>query len=251
MMKKLALLFFLLLLPRISQAFELSTVKPQPPFGVFSTFSTQSLRQGDVSFGINIERTQSPDFYRHTLGFAYGVTNRAEITLNLPYVDGFEGESGFEDLGAAFKYRFIDQGRYGPSAAILVTGYAPTGRDEFSRNGGVGGGLALGRKLGPLMANLNAIITKPGKSSLKNEFDLLAGLEFAATHNIRALGEFQLRKEAFSSKVDLSELRFGLRYIGDSFYNTIGVGFNLKNGDPQFRVIFQIGAILERNYGRF
>lgn len=240
--------FFFLLLPapRLEAAGELGIVKPLAPYSVFNTFSAFSLPGGGTSVSLTVERSKDPSFYRHTLGFSYGISDRAELTAGLPYVDSLEGGSGFEDIGGAFKYRFYDQGRYRPAVAALFFGYLPTGRDALSRGGGAGGGLALSHKLGPLLVHANFIYTVPGKSSLTDEFDFLTGLEFAATHDVRVLGEFQLRRSAVLNKVDLSEVRFGYRFSRGDVYNTLGVGFDLKDRHPEFRIIFSIGASFER-----
>lgn len=242
--------FFLLFLlfPSVrSDAQELSFVNPLAPYSVFRTWSAFSLPKGSTSISYSIERAKDPSFYRHILGLSYGVSNRAEVTLNVPYVDNLQGGSGFEDIGGAFKYRVRGEGRYMPAAALLVMGYLPTGRDALSRDGGVGGGAALSRKLGPLMAHANVFYTVSGKDSLKDEFDFLTGLEFAAAHNLQMLGEFQLRKSAFSNSVDLSELRFGYRLTsGGGVYNTLGIGFDLKNRHPEFRLMLAFGASFGR-----
>lgn len=241
------LFFSLSLLPAApSQASELGLVRPLAPYSVFSTFSAFSLPKGASAISLTIERSKDPSFYRHTLGFSYGISRRAELTADLPYVDSLDANSGFEDFGGAFKYRFWDQGRYRPAAAVLVFGYLPTGRDNLSRGGGGGGGMALSRKLGPFLAHANLIYTVSGKDYLKDEVDFLSGLEFAAAHNVRMLGEFQLRKSAIENKVDMAEVRFGYRLSSGNIFNTFGIGFDLKERHPEFRIIFSIGAAFDR-----
>lgn len=241
------LFFFFFLLPAApSYAGELGIVRPLAPYSVFSTFSAFSLPEGASSVSLTIERSKDPSFYRHTLGLSYGISSRAELTADLPYVDSIDEGSGFEDFGGAFKYRFLDQGRYRPAVAALVFGYLPTGRDSLSRDGGAGAGMALSHKLGPFLTHANLIYTVSGKGYLTDEVDFLSGLEFAATHNVRILGEFQLRKSAVLNKVDLSEVRFGYRLSSGNLYNTFGIGFDLKERHPEFRIIFSIGAAFER-----
>lgn len=236
------LLLFPLLFVSRAAAVELNVVKPMPPFGVFSSFSAQSLKKGDLLIGLNIERAKGPAFYRHVLGASYGLTNRFELTLNVPFMDEIDGKGGFEDIGAALKYRFLDEGKYGPSAALIAMGFVPSGRDEFSRGGGVGGGLAVSRKIGPFMGHLNGLFIKSGDSALRNEWDVIAGVDFSASHSHKMLAEFLMRKGPFSSKVDQSEVRLGYRFFGETLSNTIGVGFDLKDRTPQYRIIFSISA---------
>ncbi len=245
-MKKaaLSLSIFLCLLPSVAAAFDLDLVRPQSPYGGFFAYSAETIPKGDFAVGYSLERSQKPDFYRQVVGGAYGLGNRADLTLDAGFVNGYHGQGGFEDIGAAFKYRLLDEGRYAPAVAAMAFGYAPTGRDTVSWGGGVGGGVALTRTLGPLTANLDAIITNPGQSGLHNEFDFLGSLGFPIAHGATILSEFQVRKEAYSGRVDLSEVRFGYRIMSDKLYSALGLGFGLKERHPQFRLIISVGALL-------
>ena len=239
-----ALAVLLCLLPTAAFAFDLDMVRPQSPYGGFFSYSADTIPKGDFTVGYSLERSQKPDFYRHVLGAAYGLGNRADLTLDIGYVNGFHGMGGFEDLGAAFKYRVLNMGRYAPAVAAMAFGYAPTGRDTVSWGGGIGGGIVLTRTIGPLTANLNAIITNPGQNGLHNELDFLGSLGFPIAHGATVLGEFQVRKEAYSGRVDLTEARFGYRITGDKLFTSMGLGFGLHERHPQFRLIISIGALL-------
>jgi hypothetical protein len=239
---------FLCLISLPAWAFEPDIVKPVAPNGVIQTFGAQSLQEGSYAGGINFEYVKHQTYYRFTLGYAYGITNSIELTLNAPYVYHLETDmpgyySGFEDIGAALKYRFLEQGAYGPSAAVLLMGYTPTGSDAFSREGGVGGGVVLSRRVGPFMGNVNWVYTVPGQSVLKNEWDFLAGLDFSAARNLKMLAELHIRKGQSSSTVNLTEGRFGYRLFTEKFFSTVAVGYDFKDRNPEFRVIVSLTLV--------
>ncbi len=223
--------------------FEFTGVRPLAPYGVFSAFSAQSPPRNAVSFGLNVEVARTPDSIKYIMGAAYGVTNRVEVMLTLPYVDGFQDTSGLEDFALAGKYRFLDEGRYGPSAALLVTGFADTGKDRLSMGGGAGAGVILSKKLGPFMGHLNAILLSPQKSHLNSEWDFLGALEFPAANNMKLLAEYELRKGPYGGGIDLSELRLGYRLFNDNFFSTIGAGVNFADNTPDYRLFISLSTL--------
>jgi hypothetical protein len=230
----------------VSWAIELNTMKPLAPYGIFSAWSAQSLQKGALSFGLSLERSIEPDYYRYLAAASYGLDRRVELTMNLPYFNGRGGEDGLEDLGLALKYRFLEQGRYGPSAALLLMGYLPTGEEGLTRDGAVGAGLLLTKKVGPFLTHLNGIWVTPHKSELKDEWDAIGGLAFPLYHNMEVLGEFEVRKGPFSDSVDLSEGRIGYRLFNDTFFGTLGLGADFKNRSPEYRALFSISTIIPR-----
>src|SRR5512135_878603 len=87
------------LFTRNVEAFDIKGLQPVPPYGVFSTFSAESLKQNQVGVSIELERSDGPDFYRTTLKGAYGLHDRFEVMFSLPYVSGNKtGEDGIEDI---------------------------------------------------------------------------------------------------------------------------------------------------------
>lgn len=243
-------LFFLLffLLPGIVSAIELNTFKPVPPLGVFSTASAQSLEEGSSSFGLFIERSVDPDFYRYTAAMSYGLTNSVELTMNLPYMN--DHLDGLEDMTLAVKYRLLSQATYGPSVALLGLLYLPTGREEFSRDGALGAGLLITEKLGPFRGHLNGMWIVSGNDDLKKEWDLLGALTFPLFHNMEILSELQVRKTPFSSSVDLTELRFGYRLFNEYVFGTLGLGLDLKDRAPEYRILFSLATKLSKSTSR-
>ena len=238
------------LFPALSSAVELNTVRPLAPYGVFSAWSAQSLEKGAVSFGLTVEGSKEPDFFRYTAGASYGIEEKIELTVNFPYfAGGNDAPDGLEDLGVAAKYRILEQGRYGPSAALLLLGYLPTGDDELTRDWALGAGVLVSKKLGPFMAHLNGLWTTPSKKELDAQWDLIGGLSFPLYHNMEVLAEFHMRDDHFADDIDLSEARVGYRLFNETFFGTIGIGTDLKNRTPEYRVIFSIATVFSKKRG--
>src|SRR5664279_6542731 len=106
-MKK-CLYFFLLglifLFTGSVEAFDVKGLQPVPPYGVFSTFSAESLKQNQVGLSLEFERSDGPDFYRTTLKGAFGLHDRFEVMFSLPYVFSHkDGNDGFEDVSFGVK----------------------------------------------------------------------------------------------------------------------------------------------------
>ncbi|MDI6800895.1 MAG: hypothetical protein QMD01_02395 [Thermodesulfovibrionales bacterium] len=227
-------------------AFDIKGLQPLPPYGVFSTFSAESLKQKNFGIGLGFEKSISPDFYRTTLGFAYGLSDRVELNLTVPYVTEWQNKiDGFEDASIGIKHRVIDEGRFNPALAYILTFSTFSGRDEFSTDGAIGAGLILTKKVGPFKGHLNAFYSNPGKSGLKDEYSLNMGAELAVTHDSKMLSEIIGRKDYFKNKINFFEWRLGYRIATtDYLYTSIGVGFDIKNRTPDYRLLFSISLIL-------
>lgn len=241
-MKRLFVLILVCVLsPDPLQAFDVSGLQPLAPNGVFSTFSAEGLPSGKSSFELGFERSGEPDFYRYGLRAAFGLSDNLELNLMVPYVHNFEDVDGIEDVAIGLKHRFYEEGRYGPSVAYILSASVPSGKDELSTDGRVGLGLIVSKRLGPVNGHLNAFFVKPGKGSLEEEITLAAGFEFSAAHNFEFLGELIARKGHFTKAYKQIEARFGYRLrTSDSIYTTIGVGFDLKNRSPEYRILFSV-----------
>jgi hypothetical protein len=227
-------------------AFDVKGLQPIPPYGVFSTFSAESLKQNKVGFGLNVERSYDPNFYRTVFQLAYGVHDKFEMNITLPYVTEWENRiDGFEDVSLGVKHRIIDEGEYEPAVAYLLTVSPPSGKDEFTTEGRVGGGLILTKKIGPFKGHLNIFYSKPGKSGLKDEYSTNLGTELAVTHDSKVLAEVVGRKNYFKNKIDMLEWRLGYRIATTEYlYTAIGVGFDIKNRNPDYRLMFSVSVIL-------
>ena len=233
---------FMFLLFGSSHAFDIAGLQPLAPDGVFSTFSTESLPKNKFSAEFAAERSREVDFDRITIRGAYGISNNLEFIVSAPYVLHFEDSiDGFEDVAIGFKHRFYDEGKYGPSLAYLLTASIPVGRDELSTNGRVGAGIILSKRIGPFQGSFNLLYYRPGKGELQDEITFSSGIVFSATHNSQILAEFLAKKSHFTSEYDQLEARLGYRLrTTDSLFTTIGAGVDLKNRNPEYRLLLMI-----------
>ena len=235
------LMLILLFLCVDSYAFETTGLQPIGPYGVFSTFSAESLPKGKAAFSTGAEILIDPDIYRFVLKTAYGITDNFELNMTVPYTLGADSVDGFEDIALGFKHRFFDEGKYGPSLAYVLNASIPSGRDELSTDGRFGIGLIISKRVGPVNGHLNLFYEKPGKGSLDDEVSFLAGLDFAAAHNFNILAELFCKTSHDSGKIDSVEGRIGYRIkTTDFIYTTFGAGFDLKKRSPETRIMFSV-----------
>ncbi len=231
----------LLLLCKNSYGFEMTGLSPVEPYGVFSTFSAESLPKTKAAFSAGTEITIDPNFYKFLFKTAYGLTDNIELNMTVPYAFDRVSTSGFEDIALGFKHRFFDEGKYGPSIAYILNASIPSGRDEFSTDGRYGIGLIVSKRVGPFNGHVNLFYEKPGNGKLEEEVSFLAGLDFAVAHNFKILAELYCIKSHESDNVDLVEGRIGYRVkTTESIYTTFGVGVDLKNGNPDSRIMFSL-----------
>jgi hypothetical protein len=239
--------FSLLVLCGSSYGFDIKGLQPLDPYGVFSTFSAESLAKGKVAFSAGGEMSVHPDFYRVMLKTAYGLSDKVELEFSVPYEFGSGTPDGFEDISLGLKHRFFDEGKYGPSLAYLLIASPPTGAEGLTTEGRYGAGLIVSKRVGPFNGHANFFYVKPGKSSLEDEISFLTGVDFAAAHNFKILAELFCRKSHFSKKVDTIEGRAGYRIMTtDSIYTTLGIGTDFKKRDPETRVLLTVTFVSPR-----
>lgn len=242
-MKKCFIFFILFLLFPFKNSYGLDVkgLQPLDPYGVFTAFSAESLPKGKVAVSAGAEISIDPDFYRSVLKTGFGLTDTVELLLTIPYDFGHDIRDGFEDAAIGFKHRVFQEGKYGPSLAYILNASVPSGASHLSTDGRYGIGLLLSKKVGPVNGHLNFFYEEPGRQSLDEEVSFLAGLDFAAAHNFKFLAELYCRKSHESNKLDLAEARVGYRIrTADMLYTTFGVGFDLKNRNPESRVMFSV-----------
>lgn len=246
-------LFFFLLPPSPAGAFDVKGLQPLSPYGVFSAFSAESLPRKRAGFGIGFEKSSEPKVKRFIFQAAYGFTDNVELNVTLPYVMEWEDTlDGFEDANLGIKYRFLDEGSYAPAVAFMLTGSLPSGKNELSTDGGLGGGIIFTKKVGPFKGHVNAFYSNPGEESLRDEYTLNIGTELAVTHSSKILAEVVGRKNYFKNKIDLLEWRLGYRIATtDYLYTTIGGGFDIKNRNPDYRLILSLSIILPGEKRKF
>ncbi len=236
------LLFACILLPAHAYGLDLKGLQPLAPYGVFSTFSADSLPKNDSGIGLGFEWSRRPDFYRFTGQFAYGLTDRIELDVTLPFTIN-NTTDGFEDLSIGLKHRFFDEGKYGPSVAYLLTASLNTGKDQFSTEGSFGAGIIVTKRVGPVTGHLNLLYSRPGTNRFNDDVTFAAGLDFAAAHNFKILAELYTKK-SYSGKVDRVEPRFGYRIVtAENLFTTIGAGFDFKNRSPEYRLLLSISYL--------
>ena len=141
-MKKYVILICFILLPlhEAAYALELKGLQPVDPYGVFSTFGTESFAKGKVAFSTGAEVSLDPDLYRFIMKTAYGISDIVELNMTLPYLFGSDVRDGFEDAAIGVKHRFFEEGKYGPSMAYIVNVSLPTGSERLTTDGRYGAG---------------------------------------------------------------------------------------------------------------
>jgi hypothetical protein len=233
--------FILSILCTNAYGFEIKGLQPVDPYGIFSTFSAESLSQGKVAFSTGGEITVSPDLYRLIFKTAYGITDNIELGLTVPYEFGSGSPDGFEDIALGLKHRFFEEGKYGPSLAYMLTASLPTGSGRLTTDGRYGVGLLVSKRVGPVNGHANLFYVKPGRGGLEDEVSFSAGLDFAAAHNFKLLAEVYCRKSNFSSDLDTIEGRAGYRIkTTDYIYTTMGIGTDFKRRSPETRVMLTV-----------
>ncbi len=231
-----------------AHAFDVKGLQPLSPYGVFSTFSAESLKQNKVGIGIGLEKSFDPDFYRSNFQMAYGLHDRLELNMSVPYVYDWQDRiDGFEDISMGIKHRIIDEQKYKPAMAYILTVSAASGKDEFTTDGRLGAGLLVSKKVGPFKGHLNLFYSNPGDSDLDDEYSLNIGTELAVSHNSTILAEIVGKKDYFRNRINLFEWRLGYRVATtDNIFTTIGAGFDIKKRTPDYRFIFSISIILPK-----
>lgn len=242
MKRALLLAILLLLLPKQSYAFDILGLQPVAPYGIFSTFSAESLPKNKFAFETSFDKSKGPDFYRFALLGAYGISDSLEFDITVPYVLHYEDSTdGMGDIAFGFKHRFYNEGRYGPSLAYIVTASINNGRPEFSTNGSFGGGLIISKRVGPFKGHFNVFYERPGSGKLFDELSFRGGVELSAGHNFAILSELLVQKGYYSNEYRHVEARFGYRLrTTDNVYTTIGAGLDLKARSPEFRILFSV-----------
>jgi hypothetical protein len=245
-MKKACLLICLIFFsPGVSSAFDITGLQPTSPYGVFSTFSAESLPRKNYALELGFERSREPDFYRFLLKGAYGISDSLEFNMIIPYVYDF-GDSidGMEDISFGLKHRFYDEGKYGPSVAYMLNASLPSGREVFSTEGRVGIGLIVSKRIGPFQGHANFFYEYPWESRLQDELSFSGGIEFSASHNFKILGEFFAKKAYSSDEYDQLETRLGYRIrTTESIYTTLGIGLDFNDRSPEYRLMLSVSFV--------
>jgi hypothetical protein len=143
-------------------------------------------------------------------------------------------------MSIGIKHRFFDEGKYGPSVAYLISASLDSGKNDFSTEGSIGGGIIVSKRVGPVTGHVNLLYFRPGTSRFKDDITFAAGLDFSAAHSFKILAELY-GKKSYSGKVDRLEARFGYRLVtAENLFTTIGAGFDFKNRSPEYRLLLSL-----------
>lgn len=243
-MKKTFLVVFLswcFFLIKDSYAYDIKGLQPISPYGIFSTFTTDSPQKGKSAAGIDIEKAVDTSYYNYLFQYSYGIKDNLEFTTTLPYVHNYMEKSGYEDFALGIKHRFSEEGKYDPSLAYIVNVSVNSGKQEFSTDGRIGGGFIMSKKVGPVSGHLNAFYEKAASGNLKDELIFTVGFDFSAAHNFKIIGEIYSKATNDFRKLDQIEGRLGYRFIIDeNIFTTIGIGTDFKDRNPEYRLLFSL-----------
>lgn len=241
-----ALMASFLCVPTVAHAAEMIGYQPPAPFGVFSTASAESPEPMQSAVAFTFEKVGDPDFIRYSSQLAMGITRSMEFGINLPYYED-DAEEGMEDITFSFKHRFFDEGKYGPSAAYILTATKSSNNENLSTKGGYGGGLIASKRLGPVQVLMNVIYTAPKEETLEDDIRGSLGFQFAADHNFSLLAEILARKTYYSRSVDQTEGRIGYRFMyGNRIYSTLAVGMGFDDKGADYRVMLSISLLFPK-----
>ncbi|MDX9714537.1 MAG: hypothetical protein RBT37_03810 [Dissulfurispiraceae bacterium] len=237
---------------RPAECYEVKGLQPLAPYGVFSTFSAETIDYKKFNVGLNFEKIQDPNYYRTSIQFAYGLTKDIELSAALPFVWSWEDNiNGTEDIAFGLKHRIYKGSSVLPSVAYLLTVSGNSGRDDFSTEGRIGGGLIMSKKIGPFKGHMNFLYFKPGNKNLHEEYSLNIGTELSVSNRSVVLAELIGKKEFDKNRINMIEWRLGLRTkAADNIFTTIGAGFDIKDRTPDLRIMFSVNFILPSEKNR-
>lgn len=234
------------LLVGTASAIETKGLQPVQPNGIFSSFSAHTLSGGSFAAGLDYERGIDANYDRLALKASFGISDEAELLLTAPYVLNWAERDGFEDMSIGFKHKVFSEEIYGPSVAYLLKGSLPTGRNIFSTDGSVGGGVIVSKKIGPFSSNLNVTYSEPFQSSLNEQIEVMAGFALRAAHDFDILAELYAVDSYESKHFDTVEIRFGYRLKTSDYIRTIvGVGFDLHDRTPELRLMISFNLLFD------
>lgn len=240
------IMLIILLTSLPAYALDVSGYQPVAPFGVFSTASAETPEPSQSAVAFSFEKVGDPDFYRYSTQLALGLTKTTEFGMNIPYIKD-DIEEGLEDITFSFKHRFFEEGKYGPSAAYLLTVAKSSNNQQYSTKGGYGGGVIVSKRLGPFKVHANAIYMQPGDDNLQEDIRGSIGLVFLADHNFSILAEIMTRSTVASKNVDQSEGRIGYRFMyGNRIYSTLAVGLGLDDKGPDYRILLSVSLLFPK-----
>lgn len=233
--------------------------------GVFSVFGAKTLKKGQIAIGVAADFATAiyydddshPDQKTLALQLGYGITEKFDIGLDLPFTWWYPDNAGFheqglDDLSAGLRYRILDEKDVAPALAIVGAVIFPTGEEDKGLS--TGGTdyetkLILSKRIGPVNSHLNVGYAWPStkKYDLQDGLTYGIGADFSASSSVLLLAELAGNKNRYTEAIhpgagkDPLELRGGLRIISDiGFITTLGVGVGLNDASPDYRMLAAI-----------
>ena len=167
-----------------------------------------TLPGGDLSIGLGylgqqaVCQQEEGIFDQNTLflQLGYGLTERIQLSLQVPYTwyeadkSNFDG-NGVDDLSFGLSYRFLDEAGWRPAFSVVGYAVAPTAERKEglgTNEWGMGAALAASKTIvGPLSAFVSAGYQYNGRGGAKVEDQFVSGLglEYAITPHISLVAE--------------------------------------------------------------
>ncbi len=227
--------------------------------GGFSVFGARTLDRGGFSAGLGYLGEDAVcqqldgvfDLNTVWLALAYGITDRLQIGVDVPYTwyeadkAGHDGSS-LDDLPFGLVYRILDEGASWPALAVVGFAVAPTGerKDGIGRNEwDAGAKVALSKTLpGGLLGHANAGYTYVGRGAVSQDDQFTSGvaLEWPLGPHVSLVGEALAdtsRRTGAARHSDwVAETRAGFRVRWGGFLLSVAGRKGLTNDAPDWGV---------------
>jgi peptidoglycan-associated lipoprotein len=174
----------------------------------FAVPGANTLGGGDLLIGLgylgqdSVCQQQNGIFDQNTLflQLGYGITDRIQLSLQVPYTwyeadkSDFSGD-GVDDISFGLGYRFLDEAGWRPALSVLGYGVAPTAERKEglgTNEWGFGAALTASKTIvGPLSAFASAGYQYNGRGAAKVEDQFISGLglEYVITPHVSIVTE--------------------------------------------------------------
>ena len=227
--------------------------------GGFSVFGARTLDRGGFSAGLGYLGEDAVcqqldgvfDLNTVWLALAYGITDRLQIGVDVPYTwyeadkAGHDGSS-LDDLPFGLVYRILDEAPSWPALAVVGFAVAPTGEreDAIGRNEwDAGAKVALSKTLpGGLLGHANVGYTYVGRGGVRQDDQFTSGvaLEWPLGPHVSLVGEALAdtnRRPGADRHSDwVAETRAGFRVRWGGFLLSVAGRKGLTNDAPDWGV---------------
>jgi hypothetical protein len=236
------------------------TYQPVNGTGGFSVFGARTLPAGAASIGggflgefaVCQHHAGGLDLQTAWLPVAYGITDRLQVGIDIPYTwydadkADFHGR-GLDDINLGLLFRFADEAGARPAFGVLGFAAAPTGfrHQGIGRNAwDVGAKLVASKSLpGGLLAHANVGFTHAGDSGAGHQDDqVTSGLafEYPLTQHVslvaEGLADTNRRTGSDRNSDFVAETRAGLRLRYGPFLLSMAARKGLTNDAPDWGV---------------